>query len=296
MTGDLLALMWAPFLMCLVLTGIHAYLGIHVIAREVVFVDIALAQIAGLGATAGLLLGLEVDSRPAYLLALGFTLLGALVLALTRSPARTVSQEAVIGVVYAVSAGAAVLLSDRAPHGTEHLRGMLVGSILSVRVDDVVAVALLYAAVGVLHWLCRRPFLLISIDPAAAYREGWRVRWWDFLFYASFALVVTSSVRIAGVLLVFSYLIVPALAGMLPGGSLARRLLTGWAFGAAVSVMAMVASAVLDLPTGATVVCAFGLALVVWWPLARVLGRSPGPTARETIIQALAPGRRAPNP
>ena len=213
-------------------------------------------------------------------------------LALTRSPARTVSQEAVIGVVYAVSAAAAVLLSDRAPHGAEHLRGMLVGSILSVRIEDVAAVALLYTAVGVLHWLCRRPFLLISIDPAAAYREGWRVRWWDFLFYASFALVVTSSVRIAGVLLVFSYLIVPALAGILSGGSLAVRLLTGWAFGAAVSAMAMVASAVLDLPTGATVVCAFGLALVVWWPLARALGRSPGPAARETIGQALAPGRK----
>jgi zinc/manganese transport system permease protein len=293
LTGDLLALMWAPFLMCLVLTGIHAYLGIHVIAREVVFVDIALAQIAGLGATAGLFMGLEVDSRPGYLLALGFTLLGALVLALTRSPARTVSQEAVIGVVYAVSAAASVLLSDRAPHGAEHLRGMLVGSILSVRLDDVAAVALLYAAVGLLHWLCRRPLLLISIDPAAAYREGRRVRWWDFLFYASFAVVVTSSVRIAGVLLVFSYLIVPALAGILAGGSLPVRLLTAWAFGAAVSVLAMVASAVLDFPTGATVVCAFGLALLVWWPLARVLGRPPGPAARETMSQALASRRKA---
>src|SRR6266542_3955390 len=125
MAHDLLALMWAPFLMCLVLTGIHAYLGLHVIAREVVFVDIALAQIAALGATAAFLWGFELDTWESYLAGLGFTVLGALVLALTRSRRRNVSQEAVIGVVYAVSSAAAVLLADRTPHGAEHLRGML---------------------------------------------------------------------------------------------------------------------------------------------------------------------------
>jgi zinc/manganese transport system permease protein len=173
-----------------------------------------------------------------------------------------VSQEAVIGVVYAVSSAAAVLLADRSPHGAEHLRSMLVGSILSVRAADVVKVAVLYAAIGLFHWFCRRPFFLISTDPAAAYREGWRVRAWDFAFYASFGFVVTSSVRIAGVLLVFSYLIVPALAGIVLGGSVATRLFIGWAFGTLVSVIAMLASAALDLPTGATVVCAFGLTLL----------------------------------
>jgi zinc/manganese transport system permease protein len=263
MTADLLALMWVPFSMCLVLTGIHAYLGIHVIAREVVFVDIALAQIAALGATAAFLWGYAMDTWESYAAGLSFTILGALVLALTRSRARRVSQEAVIGVVYAVSAGAAVLLADRSPHGAEHLRGMLVGSILSVSGAEVLKVAALYAAVGALHWLWRRPFLMISIDPARAYREGLPVRAWDFLFYASFGVVVTSSVRIAGVLLVFSYLIVPALAGILTGGGVGARLLVGWGFGAAVSVLAIVASATLDLPTGATVVCAFGLALSV---------------------------------
>src|SRR5262249_44743852 len=163
--------------------------------------------------------------------------------AMTRSRERRVSQEAVIGVVYAVSSAAAVLLADRSPHGTEHLRGMLVGSILSVRPSEVVKVAVLYSAVGIFHWLCRRPFFLISTDPIAAYRQGWRVRVWDFLFYASFGVVVTSSVRIAGVLLVFSYLIVPALAGILLAGSIGARLAVGWALGTAVSVIAMLASA-----------------------------------------------------
>jgi zinc/manganese transport system permease protein len=264
MAGDLLALMWMPFLMCLVLTGIHAYLGFHVIAREVVFVDIALAQIAALGATAAFLAGYEIETWLSYAAGLAFTILGALVLALTRSRAGRISHEAVIGVVYAVSAAGAVLLADRAPHGSEHLRGMLVGSLLSVRGPEVLKVAALYAAIGIVHWLCRRPFFLISTDPDRAYREGWRVPWWDFLFYALFGVVVTSSVRIAGVLLVFSYLIVPALAGILLARGIGARLAVGWAFGAVVSVLAMLASAVFDLPTGATVVCAFGVSLLLF--------------------------------
>jgi len=262
--ADLLALLWAPFLMCLVLTGIHAYLGVHVLAREVVFVDIAMAQIAALGATAAFLVGYEPDTWESYVCGLSATIVGAVVLALTRSRRRHVSQEAVIGVVYAVSSAAAVLLADRAPHGAEQVRTMLVGNLLAVRPSAVVEVALLYAAVGFLHWLCRRPFFLISTDPHAAYAEGWRVRLWDFVFYASFGVVVTSSVRIAGVLLVFSYLIVPALAGVTFGGSVASRLLIGWSFGAIVSVIGMVASATFDTPTGATVVCAFGVVLLVF--------------------------------
>jgi zinc/manganese transport system permease protein len=265
MSSDLVALLWAPFLMCLVLTGIHAYLGVHVLAREVVFVDIALAQIAALGATAAFLLGHEMDTWESYALGLSATLLGALVLALTRSRRRHVSQEAVIGVVYAVSAAAAVLVADRAPHGADQVRTMLVGNLLAVGIPEVTKIAALYAAIGLFHWICRRPFFLISTDPDSAYREGWRVRLWDFLFYASFGVVVTSSVRVAGVLLVFSYLIVPALAGILLGRTVTQKLLIGWGFGSLVSLIGMAASAVFDLPTGATVVCAFGLTLIVLW-------------------------------
>jgi zinc/manganese transport system permease protein len=272
---DLLSLLWAPFLMCLVLTGIHAYLGVHVLAREVVFVDIALAQIAALGATAAFLLGFDLDTWESYACGLGATIAGALVLALTRTRERHVSQEAVIGVVYAVSSAAAVLLADRAPHGVEHVRAMLVGNLLAVRPEDVVKVAALYAAVGLMHWTCRRPFFLISTDPDAAFAQAYRVRLWDFVFYASFGVVVTSSVRIGGVLLVFSYLIVPALAGVALGRTVRAKLLVGWAFGTLVSVLGVVASAAFDLPTGATVVCAFGATLLVFWVLARVVGWGP---------------------
>ena len=271
----LLSLLWAPFLMCLVLTGIHAYLGVHVLAREVVFVDIALAQIAALGATAAFLVGFELDTWESYACGLIATTAGALVLALTRTRTRHVSQEAVIGIVYAVSSAGAVLLADRAPHGVEQVRTMLVGNLLAVQWPEVVKVATLYAAVGLLHWLCRRPFFLISTNPDAAFAEGWRVRLWDFVFYASFGVVVTSSVRIGGVLLVFSYLIVPALAGVMLGGSVRAKLLIGWAFGTLVSVLGVVASAAFDLPTGATVVCAFGATLLAFWALARAFGWGP---------------------
>jgi len=286
MLSDLITILWAPFLMCLVLTGIHAYLGVHVLAREVVFVDIAMAQIAALGATVAFLLGHDIDQWQSYAYSLAATLLGALVLAITRSRRRTVSQEAVIGIVYAVSSAAAVLVADRAAHGAEQVRTMLVGNLLAVRPFEVGKVFVLYALVGLMHWFCRRPFLLISEDPRAAFDAGWRVRLWDFLFYASFGVVVASSVRIAGVLLVFSYLIVPALAGVMLGGTVAARLLIGWTFGTAVSVIGMVASAALDLPTGATVVCAFGVTLIAFWIATRVsrrlaaLGTAPPAPAR----------------
>ena len=249
---DLVALLWAPFLMCLVLTGIHAYLGVHVLAREVVFVDIALAQIAALGATAAFLVGFDLDTWQSYAFGLGATIAGASCSALTRTRERHVSQEAVIGVVYAVSAAAAVLVSDRAPHGVEHVRAMLVGNLLAVRPAEIAKVALLYAAVGTLHWMCRRPFFLISTDPDAAFVHGYRVRAWDFLFYVSFGVVVTSSVRIAGVLLVFSYLIGPAARPRAHRAAAARRL------GVRTLVMcSALGRRVLRSAHRATVVCAF---------------------------------------
>jgi zinc/manganese transport system permease protein len=277
--------------MCLVLTGIHAYLGVHVLAREVVFVDIALAQIAALGATGAFLLGFELNTWQSYASGLAATVTGALVLALTRSRARHVSQEAVIGVVYAVSSAGAVLIADRAPHGVEHVRAMLVGNLLAVRPREVLEVAALYAGVGLLHWLCRRPFFLISTDPDAAFAEGWRVRMWDFIFYASFGVVVASSVRIAGVLLVFAYLIVPALAGTAVARSTGHRLLVGWGFGTLVSVLGIGASAILDLPTGATVVCAFGAALLIGWAIVRATGWS-GPARSASPFARLRPTPR----
>ncbi|HXG05630.1 MAG TPA: metal ABC transporter permease, partial [Candidatus Binatia bacterium] len=259
----MIELLGIPFLACLVLTGIHAYLGLHVLARGVIFVDLALAQVAALGVTAALLAGHPPQSEAAGVYALAFTAAGAAVFALTREspaagPTRGIPQEAIIGIVYAVAAALSVLVLDRVPQGGEYIKQLLVGSILSVTADEVARVAGLYAGIGLVHWLCWRPFLAISLGCEV---RGARV--WDFLFYFTFGFVVTSSVRMAGVLLVFSYLIVPAVVATWLAGGFAARLLVGWAVGAAVSVAGLVTSYRADLPTGATVVATFGAGLTL---------------------------------
>ncbi len=261
--GDFLHLMFKPFLACLILTGIHAYLGLHVIEREVIFVDLALAQTAAFGATVGFLLGFGLHSSQSYLVALSFTLTGAAVFAATRLRKPVVPQESLIGIVYAVAAAASVLVLSRAPEGGEELKALLVGHLLFVDWGELTKVFVLYTAVGLVHWAARGPLLLISRDPDEAFRRGLRVRWWDFLFYASFGVVVTSSVEMAGVLLVFSFLIVPAVCGALVAKTTGRRLIVGWVTGTLTSIAGVAASYWWDLPTGATVVCAFGVALLL---------------------------------
>lgn len=254
----MLDLLWLPFLCCLVLTGIHVYLGLHVLARGVIFVDLALAQVAALGISVAFLAGYPIQSDAAYWYALAFTVGGAALFAASRVHRSPIPQEAVIGIVYAVSAAAAVLAVDRAPQGGEHIKTLLVGSILTVTGREVATLALLYAVIGAVHLAVRRPLLEISFAPETARAGGRRLRWWDLFFYVTFGIVVTSSVRIAGVLLVFSYLIVPAAVAALLTTSVPARLLIGWAVGALVSALGLWASFAWDLPTGATVVTSFG--------------------------------------
>jgi len=280
---DLLA--W-PFVACLVLTGIHAYLGLHVLARGVIFVDLALAQVAALGLTVALLAGHPPASAAAYWYALAFAVAGGLVFAVTRVRRAPIPQEAIIGIVYAVSAALTVLVVDRAPQGAEHIKQLLVGSILTVSGADVAGLAGLYAGVGLVHWLARRPLLAISFASGDA--GGARVVGWDALFYASFALVVTSSVRVAGVLLVFAFLVVPAAIATLLARGVATRLALGWAAGGVVSAAGLLASYRWDLPTGATVVAAFGAALAV--TAAARGGGAVAAAVRTEGVAALAPG------
>jgi len=260
---DILPFLFWPFIASLILTGIHAYLGVHVVERGVIFVDLALAQIAALGATIAILVGMDPHGRGAYFLSLGFTFLGAGIFALARTRRGHIPQEAFIGIAYAVASATAILAMSKATGETEHLKDMLVGNILAVSRAEVVKTAVLYGVIGAFHYFFRKKFLLISTDPAKAEASGMNIRFWDFLFYASFGFVVTSSVAIAGVLLVFCYLIVPSVGAMLFADKIGRRLAIGWTMGTLVSALGVYFSVLLDLPTGATIVCTFGAVLVV---------------------------------
>jgi zinc/manganese transport system permease protein len=256
----------APFAASLILTGIHAYLGVHVVERGVIFVDLSLAQIAALGATIAVLLpvtGHDPHGPWVYWISLVFTFVGAGIFSLIRSRRARIPQEAIIGIAYAVASAAAILAMSKATSESEHLKDMLVGNILAVSWSEVGHTAALYAAVGAFHYVFRRRFLAISLSHERAESDGIDVRLWDFLFYASFGFVVTSSVSIAGVLLVFCYLIVPSVAAMLYADRIGPRLAIGWTMGTVVSALGIYLSVVLDLPTGATMVCTFGLVLIV---------------------------------
>jgi zinc/manganese transport system permease protein len=259
---DFLGTMLWPFVACLVLAGIHCYLGLHVLERQVIFVDLALAQVAALGCAAALLVGFEHDGAQAYWLSLSFTVGGAAVFSLCRFREQKIPQEAVIGIVYAVAASAMVMFLSRSGEGDEHIREALVGNILLAQPAEIFKMLALYVLVGIFHFVFRKNFLLISKSPAEAYAKGLKVRFWDFLFYASFGLVVTSSVRIAGVLLVFSLLVIPAAAAILFAQSVRARLALGWAVGALGSLLGMTVSYFGDFPTGASVVCALAALLV----------------------------------
>ena len=266
MDTSVLAFLAAPFVASLILTGIHAYLGVHVVERGVIFVDLSLAQIAALGATIALLLpitGGDPHAPITYWISLAFTFLGALVFSTIRSRRARIPQEAIIGICYAVASAAAILAMSKATSESEHLKDMLVGNILAVSWSDVGKTAILYGAIGAFHFIFRHKFLAISMDPVKAEAEGISIKAWDFLFYASFGFVVTSSVAIAGVLLVFCYLIVPSVAAMLYADSIGRRLAIGWSMGTVVSALGVYLSLMLDLPTGATIVCTFGIVLII---------------------------------
>jgi zinc/manganese transport system permease protein len=256
-------IMAPAFFDCIILVGIHSYLGLHVLRRKVIFVDLALAQIAALGTTVGFLFGIMPDTTGAYWFSLMFTFIGAGVFSISRIRHEKIPQEAVIGLAYAIAASVAILVIDKAPHGAEHIKEILTGSILWVKWETIRNAAIVYSFVGVFHFIYRKQFILISENPDKAYKKGMNVRFWDFLFYVSFGVVITHSVGTAGVLLVFVFLVVPAITSMLITDVLWKQLVIGWSMGVVVSIVGLYLSYVGDLPSGPTVVSFYGLMLII---------------------------------
>jgi ABC-type Mn2+/Zn2+ transport system permease subunit len=251
-----------PSAAALILVATHTYLGLHVISRNVFFVDLALAQVAALGSTVAFLYGFEMGDSVTYYVSLLFAVGGAWFFSVARLPDNRVPQEAIIGLTFAVASAGAILLSAENPHGAEHLRDIMAGSILVVSGKEVLQAAGLYGAIGVFHWRFRRPLLAVSFDRQGAEQRGLRVRWWDFLFYLSFAVVITSSVRIAGVLLVFILLIAPAVCGAMFATGIRARLLLGWACGILATIGGLMLSSGMDWPPAPAISCIFAAILI----------------------------------
>jgi zinc/manganese transport system permease protein len=281
---DVLTFLAAPFAACLILVGILGYFGLHVLLREVIFVDLALAQIAALGTVVAFAAGHAQGSRTAFLYSLTATFVGAAIFTVTRRRrGAAVPQEAIIGITYVIASAAAIVVADRAPEGAEHIQEVLAGTVLWVSWETVVRDLAVIAVVGLFHWLFRRRFMEISEDAEAAIDRGVPVRLWDFLFYLSFGLVITLAVATAGVLVVFGYLVAPAIIALGTSRRWGVRMVLAWSAGFAASVLGLLSSYRWDLPSGPAIVCALGLLLVAyaawrWIRRGRGPRRAPAPS------------------
>jgi zinc/manganese transport system permease protein len=261
--GDAVSFLLYPFAASVAFVLIHSYLGVHVLRRNIVFADLALAQLSALGATVAFALGYPPVSPAGFAYAFAFTTLGAALLTATRALSRFVSQEAFVGILYVAATAATILVVDRSPQGAEHVKKILVGSILTVEPPELIKFAALYGVIGLLHWFARRPMLAVATEAEPTGRSRVAVSLWDFLFFVSFGVVVTSSVTTAGVLLVFSFLIVPAVVGSMFSRAVHVVLAIAWSAGILASALGLAGSFVLDLPTGAAMVMAFVLMLAL---------------------------------
>jgi len=253
-----------PLVACLLFPPLLVYLGLHVVKREVIFVDLALAQVATLGTCVALLMGYHFDDRMTFWISLAVTFVGAAFFSWSRSASKgPVPQEAIIGITFVVAAAGVILLLSRVAGGKEELEHLLTGDILNVTKGEIGQRVLVFAVLGGFYAAFHQRFVLISSDPEKAFAGGVPVRLWDFLFYAAFALVVVSFVRLAGVLLTFAYLIVPAVCGTMLAQEWTKRLAIGWGVAAAASLIGLWASYQMDLPTGAAIVVASGLLLAI---------------------------------
>lgn len=261
--ADLISLMIWPLIASLILPWLLVYLGLHIVQRGVIFVDLALAQTAAFGTCVSMMLGYDVHDWQSYAFSLGFTFVGAVVLTFTRSRDQRVPQEALIGIVYVVAAAAAILALNKGAGGAEELKRSLVGELLVVKAIEIMKTFGFFIVVGIFHFVFRKKFLAISADPDAAAASGLSVRWWDFLFYMLFGLVVTSFVHIGGVLLVFSYLVVPAVCATYLVNRIGAKFAVGWIIATLCGIISLFISVKEDLPIGAAIVCVLGLVLVI---------------------------------
>ena len=256
-----------PLVASVILVGIHGYFGLHVLSRGVIFVDISMAQIAALGTLVGMWAGVDPHSGSSYLFSLAFVLLAAAVFSLVDLKGRQIPKEAIIGIVYGLSLAVALIIADLSTGGMAYIKESFSGGLLWVSWGKIVSSAAVYSAVGLVHYRFHDKFFALSAgENQGAIRNA---AFWDFLFYATFGLVLVNSVRIGGVFVVFALLVVPASIAVLFYTSWRGRIIFGWIVGVVVIILSAVFSYHYDLPNGPMIVCLLGLfmalAAIIKW-------------------------------
>jgi len=260
---QLVQILGLPFLMCLIIGPILAYFGIHVLKREVIFIDIAVAQIAAVGSIAAhLAFEAKEDTLISYLFSLGCVLLIAAFYAIARRKVIQISIEAVIGISYAITAAAAMFLIGIAP-GHAHAEEMLAGNLLWVTWEHIVLCLAVFTTVASCLYIFRKPLFRISENYEESVTQGLKVIWWDFVFYTLLGVVITVAVRVTGVVTVFSFLIIPATISALFSAHWGLRMIIAWTATTVASLIGLLFAYFFDFSIGPAIALFLGVVLVI---------------------------------
>lgn len=249
------------------ISGILAYLGIHVILRKIIFVDLALAQIAALGTIVAFFYKFKPETIQSHLFSFLFTILGAFLFAITKTKKEELPQEAIIGLTFAASSAASILVAEKAPEGAEHIKEILAGTLVWITWKGVAKIIIACLIVGIIHFIFRKKFISLTINQFSNNKLLSANALWDFFFYLIFGLMITSIVNIAGILMIFSYLVAPALIGIMLSNNWLYRFLIGWFSSILGSLIGVWISYVYDFPTGPSIVVVLSFLLL----LARII-------------------------
>jgi len=275
----------APLAACLVLLTLTSYFGVHVLKREIIFIDIALAQIAVLGSAVAIYMehsfqmpevviwNLNLSHVLAYAFSLLFCLGAAFVFTILKNPRIKTPIEAFIGIAYALATTAAVIILDKSAGADVHLHDMLTGVLLWTDWPQVLRLALVFAAIGAFHLVYHKKFTRLTACYQGLAEPIKKRKLWDFLFYATFGIMIIESVRIAGVLTVFAFLILPASVSALFATRWRNRILIGLLSGLIASVLGLHFSLTLDLTASPLIILFLGLILLLAIVFRQVAGK-----------------------
>ncbi|MCP4723991.1 MAG: metal ABC transporter permease [bacterium] len=253
----------APIAGCIVMAGILSYFGNHILTRGLIFIDIALAQIAALGTMIGLLMGFTEDTISVEMVSLLFTMIIITIFALTKFEKQVIPQEAIIGIIYGLGLGLAWLIAEKIPGGSNFLTKTITGNILWITWGKVLAFFILFLLIAFIHYFFRKPFIRISESRKNLPYSIKKVRIYELIFYLTFSIVVVRTVPVGGIFLVFTLLIAPTAIATLFTQKWINRFIWSWIIGIAGSLAGVFVSYNMNISNGPAIVCLLGIMVFV---------------------------------